>query len=62
MKKKIVAFLLAAIMTAGMGISSFAAGTQHSCRNAAEYELILRSAEQKDFHIPKEGAHHKAVA
>lgn len=27
MKKKIVAFLLAAIMTAGMGVSSFAAGT-----------------------------------
>ena len=27
MKKKIVAFLLAAIMIAGMGVSSFAAGT-----------------------------------
>lgn len=62
MKKKIVAFLLAAIMTAGMGVSSFAAGTNTAARNAAEYELILRSAEQKDFHIQKEGAHHKTVA
>lgn len=44
MKKKIVAFLLAAIMTAGMGVSSFAAGTNTA--TGMQQNMSLSSAAQ----------------
>lgn len=44
MKKKIVAFLLAAIMTAGMGVSSFAAGTNTAA--GMQQNMSLSSAAQ----------------
>lgn len=44
MKKKIVAFLLAAIMTAGMGISSFAAGINTA--TGMQQNMSLSSAAQ----------------
>lgn len=44
MKKKIVAFLLAAIMTAGMGVSSFAAGTNTAV--GMQQNMSLSSAAQ----------------
>lgn len=44
MKKKIVAFLLAAIMIAGMGVSSFAAGTNTAA--GMQQNMSLSSAAQ----------------
>ena len=44
MKKRIVAFLLAAIMTAGMGVSSFAAGTNTAV--GIQQNMSLSSAAQ----------------